>query len=68
MKEISGEHKTTTILPVPINLFAALINLPTPIVCDFEHSATVCLQPVVSFPNAPLLFVQRHRSLSLRLF
>ena len=28
MKKISGEHKTTTILPVPINLFAALINPP----------------------------------------
>ena len=28
MKEISSEHNTTTILPVPINLFAALIKRP----------------------------------------
>ena len=26
MKEISSEHKTTTILPVPINLFAPFIK------------------------------------------
>jgi len=26
MKEISSEHNTTTILPVPINLFAPLIK------------------------------------------
>jgi hypothetical protein len=26
MREISSEHKTTTILPVPINLFAPLIK------------------------------------------
>jgi hypothetical protein len=28
MKEISSEHNTTTILPVPINLFAAFIKRP----------------------------------------
>jgi hypothetical protein len=28
VKEISIEHNTTTILPVPINLFAALIKRP----------------------------------------
>ena len=26
MREISSEHKTTTILPIPINLFAPLIK------------------------------------------
>ena len=33
MKEISSEHKTTTILPIPINLFAPFIKRsesPTP--------------------------------------
>jgi regulator of protease activity HflC (stomatin/prohibitin superfamily) len=33
MKEISSEHKTTTILPIPINLFASFIKRsesPTP--------------------------------------
>ena len=33
MKEISSEHKTTTVLPIPINLFAPFIKRsesPTP--------------------------------------